>query len=456
MDELRRQLVALRDELRSLVDLGDSITDEQATRADEISAEIREVSGKIESHERRAEALAEAERRASIADEVEQRDSGRVEHRPSVQVTSEERTYGLAAEQVHRRSFISDVINAQCRGDFDAAQRLSQHMKEERIERAAHLKGLESRDVGTGAFAGLTVPQYLTDMAGLPKRPMRPFADLCCTPLSLPAEGMVVSISRGITGTATAVQASENAGVQETDYDDTQLDVPVRTISGKQDVSLQAQQRSRGADQVIIRDLRNAYHSTLDNQILNGAGTSGTHLGVLSTSGIVAVTYTDASPTAAEAYPKIFDLISQIQSGVFGGATHLVMAPRRWNWFASQVGTSFPFLQPMQTQAVNVGGEVQSNSYGGVVGILAGLPVVLDGNIPTNLGAGTNQDPIVGVSADEAFLWEDPDAPLLISAENPSNLQVTLVVYGFSAFTAGRFPGAHGAINGTGLITPTF
>ena len=455
MDELRKKLAALRDELRSLVDLGNGITEEQATRADELTAEIRAVNDKIAAFEARAEALAEAERRAAIADDVENRDSGRDEHRPGIQVTSEERTYGPAAEQVHRRSFIADVINAH-RGDFDASQRLSQHMKEERIERAAHLKGLESRDVGTGAFAGVTVPQYLTDMAGLPKRPMRPFADLCCTPLPLPAEGMTVVISRGTTGTGTAIQATENAGVQETDYDDTALTVNVRTISGRQDISLQAQQRSRGADQIIVRDLRNAYQSNLDNQILNGDGNSGTHLGLLSTSSIVAVTYTDASPTAAEAYPKIFDLISQIQSGVYGGATHLVMAPRRWNWFASQVGTSFPFLQPMQTQATNVGGEVQSTTYGGVVGILAGLPVVLDGNLPTNLGAGTNQDPIVGVSADESFLWEDPDAPLLISVENASNLQVTLVVYGFSAYTAGRFPGAHGAINGTGLATPTF
>lgn len=455
MDELQKRLAELRDELRGLVDLGDEITAEQATRADAISAEIRDVSDRLDARQRRADALAEAERRAQIADDVERRDSGRAEQRPGVQVTSEERTYSRGAEQAHGRSFIADVINAQCRGDFDASQRLSRHMAEERVERAAHLAGLESRDVGTGAFAGVTVPQYLTDLAGLPKRAMRPFADIC-RPVPLPEEGMTVVISRGTTGTATAVQATENAAVQETDYDDTALTVNVRTISGKQDVSLQSMQRSRGADQIIVQDLRNAYQTNLDSQILNGDGNSGTHLGLLSTSSIVAVTYTDASPTAAEAYPKLFDLISQIQSGVYGGATHLVMAPRRWNWFASQVGTSFPFIQPYSTQAVNVGGEVSSNTYGGVVGVLAGLPVVLDGNVPTNTGAGTNQDPIIGVTADECFLWEDQNAPLLISADNPSNLQVTLTVYGFSAFTAGRFPGAHGTVNGTGLVTPTF
>ena len=55
MDELRKRLTELRDELRSLVDLGNDISEEQATRADAIAVEIREVSKQIEAHERRAE-----------------------------------------------------------------------------------------------------------------------------------------------------------------------------------------------------------------------------------------------------------------------------------------------------------------------------------------------------------------------------------------------------------------
>ena len=61
---------------------------------------------------------------------------------------------------------------------------------------------------------------------------------------------------------------------------------------------MQALQRSVGADAVIVADLQNAYHTVLDSQIINNDGTSGTHLGIRST-GIVSVSYTDASPTAA-------------------------------------------------------------------------------------------------------------------------------------------------------------
>jgi len=443
LGKMRESRAAKKAELDAIL-AKETPEDGDAARADGLIAEIREADERIAAYQEMTEREAKA-----IENKVE---TGAEEPvvRGSAVVTREERMYDVE-NQKRGVSFVADVVNAQLRGDLDAAQRLQRHMAEERAE------GVELRDVGTGAFTGLTVPQYLTDLVAPPKRAMRPMADLA-RKLALPADGMTVNISRITTGTATAVQATENAGVQETDADDTLLTVDVRTIAGQQDISVQALQRSVGADAVIIADLQNAYHTALDSQIINNDGTSGTHKGIRSTSGIVSVTYTDGTPTAAEAYPKLFDLISQIQSGVFGGATHLVMAPRRWNWFASQVGTSFPFLQPNNVSSVNVGGEISSNTYGGVVGVLAGLPVVLDGNIPTNLGAGTNEDVILGVTADELFLWEQPGSPLLIRAEQTAagNLTVKLVVYGFSAFTAGRYPLAHGTIGGTGLVTPAF
>ncbi len=443
LGKMRESRAAKKAELDAIL-AKETPEDGDAARADGLIAEIREADERIAAYQEMTEREAKA-----IENKVE---TGAEEPvvRGSAVVTREERMYDVE-NQKRGVSFVADVVNAQLRGDLDAAQRLQRHMAEERAE------GVELRDVGTGAFTGLTVPQYLTDLVAPPKRAMRPMADLA-RKLALPADGMTVNISRITTGTATAVQATENAGVQETDADDTLLTVDVRTIAGQQDISVQALQRSVGADAVIIADLQNAYHTVLDSQIINNDGTSGTHKGIRGTSGIVSVTYTDGTPTAAEAYPKLFDLISQIQSGVFGGATHLVMAPRRWNWFASQVGTSFPFLQPNNVSSVNVGGEISSNTYGGVVGVLAGLPVVLDGNIPTNLGAGTNEDVILGVTADELFLWEQPGSPLLIRAEQTAagNLTVKLVVYGFSAFTAGRYPLAHGTIGGTGLVTPAF
>jgi hypothetical protein len=198
------------------------------------------------------------------------------------------------------------------------------------------------------------------------------------------------------------------------------------------------------------------YDTRLDAGILNDDGTSGTHLGLRSTVGIVPVTYTDAGPTAAAAYPKLFDLVQQIQAGVFAGADAFVMNPRRWWWFASQVSANTPFIQAFATP-VDVGGSVSSMTYGnGPAGIIAGLPVYLDGSVPTNIS--TTQDTILAVTRGELHLWEDAAAPLMIRTDEAlsNQLSVRFVVYGYSAFTAGRYPGAHGAITGTGLTTPTF
>ncbi len=371
-------------------------------------------------------------------------------------VRSEERTYSPEAER-RGVSFFRDLLVRTM--DDDAEERVRRHHREGLVEYRDHVQGvLERRDVGTGAFVGLTVPQYLVDLAAPVRRALKPTADLA-TVYDLPPQGMTVELSRITTGSATAVQASENAGVQETDMDDTALSVPVVTISGQQDVSLQAVRRGSGIDQIVIRDLVSAHDTNLGNQVINGAGTSGAHRGIRNVSGIVAVTYTDASPTAAETHPQLLNLISQVQSGVFFGVSHFIMHPRRWWWLVSQTGTTIPFYQQSPGIPQGAGGQVVDRRYGGIVGFgPGGTPVVVDGNIPTNLGGGTNEDVILGITAEELHLWTDPGAPLFIEAPQTGagNLTVKYVVYSFSAFTAGRYPGAHGTVGGTGLVTPTF
>jgi len=368
-------------------------------------------------------------------------------------VTREARTYGPGNDP-RGTHFLRDVMRAHTMSDFDAGQRLSRHMQEERVERAEYLAGIEQRDVTTGAFAGLTVPQYLTDLVAPKIRNKRPFADIC-RHVDLPPEGMTVNLSRITTGTAAAAQATEGAAVQETDIDDTLLTVNVRTVAGQQDVARQVVDRTTGGDEIVIQDLIGAYHEELDRQIIVADGTSGTHLGIKNVSGNAAVTYTDASPTAAELHPKLADLVQQISSGT-DDFTHFLFHTRRWWWLASQLGTTFPLLTVGMAGTQQVGTVGQPGYQAPGRSYLEG-GVILDRNIETTLGGGT-EDAIYGVNADECFLWEDPAAPLLIRAEQTQagNLLVKFVVYGYSAFTAGRYPLATGDITGTGLAAPTF
>jgi HK97 family phage major capsid protein len=427
---------------------GRDLNDTESAAFTEARGKVTAADTDIAALEQRVAELEEIDKRAR---EVSANTPGSVAG--AIRVKSEARTYNPGNDK-RGTMFLRDVMRAHTQNDFGAAQRLDRHMAEERVERAAYMPGIEQRDVGTSAFAGLTVPQYLTDWVAPKIRNKRPFLDIC-RKLDLPPEGMTVNISRITTGTAVAAQSAEAAAVQETDIDDTLLTVNVRTVAGAQDVTRQVIDRSSGGDQIVIEDLIGAYHEELDRQCIAADGTSGTHIGIKNVAGNVAVTYTDASPTAAELHPKLADLLQQISSGV-DDMTHFIFHTRRWWWLASQLGSTFPLVTVGMAGTQQVG-QVGDAAYQAAGRSYLGAGIVLDRNVETTLGGGT-EDAIYGVNANECFLWEDPNAPLLIRAEQTGagNLLVKFVVYGYSAFTAGRYPLATGDITGTGLAAPTF
>ncbi|MDG4784347.1 hypothetical protein O7626_00470 [Micromonospora sp. WMMD1102] len=363
-------------------------------------------------------------------------------------IGTEERTY-------HRGNtrgggpFIRDVVNQFLYRDLEAEQRLARHMQEERVERGQYLE----RAVGTGAFAGLTVPAYLTELYAPAVAARRPFAD-AMTKLDLPPSGMTVNISRITTASGTALQSSENSAVQETNMDDTLLTENVQTAAGQQTLSRQAIDRGTGIEDVVMRDLQRRYATTLDSTIINQATTGLTNIAT-------GITTDDTTPTAAELYPKILQGASASEAALLGQADPdlVLMHPRRWYWFQAALTTSWPLIgQPgIATQQGGVNyGEIYGSGFRGL--LPNGMPVVADANVPTNLGGATNQDEIYVVPRDESFLWEDPGAPQFIRAEQAAaaNLGVLLVLYGYFAYTMRRYSNSHQKLSGTALVTPSF
>jgi hypothetical protein len=367
-------------------------------------------------------------------------------------VGQEERTY-TAQKDKRGKQFLWDIVRDHYYRDRDAGDRLSRHMSEERVERAAYFDKTD-RAVGTGAFAGLTVPQYLTDMYAPATAALRPFADYACTPHDLPESGMTVNISRVTTSSDVGLQASENAAATEQDMDDTLLSIPVQTAAGQQTLSRQAIERGTGIEDVTMRDLFRRYATRVDSTLLNQATTG---LSAVAT----AVAYTDASPTVPELYPKILAASAGAEAALLAEAypTHAIMHSRRWNWIQSQVGQTWPFFAqpniPTQAGGVNFGEPYAAGIRGQLPN---GMLAVVDNNIATNFGAGTNEDEIYVVPKDECHLWEDPQAPLFIRAEQTkaASLGVLLVVYGYFAYTFGRYANAMQKVGGTGLVTPVF
>ncbi len=352
-------------------------------------------------------------------------------------VKNEARTYSLQADT----SFIRDAYAAQFNNDYMASERLARHMSEERIER---------RDVTSTNFAGLVVPQFLTDLAAPFARAGRVTADLA-RKHQLPNEGLTISISKVTTGSAVASQ-SEGAAVQETNMDDTKLDLTVKTFAGQQNVSRQALERGTNIDSLVMADLVSAYHTTLNTavvaELLASAGQT--------------VTYTDASPTVAELYPKLVDAIQKVQTTFFAGPNVIIMHPRRLGMILAAVdGQNRPLAVPTPSSSGQPAYAYGSGAplYGNSGYSILGLPVFTDATISIVQGAGTDQDTIYIGNSQELHLWEQGSGePMMLRFEQPkaAELDVTMIVYGYSAFTANRYPNAWAQINGTGLVTPTF
>ena len=409
---------------------------------DKAEAEARDLSAEEDS--KIAESLkAAADLDASIKhhEELEARSAVAAQVRKDTGVAvvkSEARTYSLRSEH----SFVADAFRAQFSNDYAAQERLARHNREEQIER---------RDVTSSNFAGLVVPQFLTELAAPFARAGRVSADLA-RKHQLPNEGLTLSISKVTTGSAVASQ-TEGATVQETNMDDTKLDISVNTYAGQQNVSRQAIERGTNIDSLVMADLVSAYHTTLNTAVV----------AELKSSAGNAVTYTDASPTVAELYPKILDSVQKVQTSFYAGPNIIIMHPRRLAFILAAVDSqNRPLAVPTPSstgQPAFAYGNGSGPVYGNSGYSIAGLPVFTDATISTAQGTGTDQDTIYVGNAQELHLWEQGSGePMMLRFEQPKSaeLDVTMIVYGYAAFTANRYPSAWSQINGTGLITPTF
>lgn len=369
-------------------------------------------------------------------------------------VGREERTYHQGNDR-NGGAFIRDVTKQFLYRDMESESRLIRHMAEEKVERGQYLQ----RASGTGNFTGLTVPQYLTDMYAPKVAALRPFADQC-NHHDLPPDGMSINISKITTGTNAQLQASENAAITpDSAISDTLLTEAVQTAAGQQTLSRQAIDRGTGIEDVTMDDLFRRYATTLDSTLINQATTG---LAAISTSQSLTTT------TTATLWGSMIQGAAAVEAVLLGWAAPdlVVMNPRRWYKLLSALSNTWPLAygnnppgDPVQATIIN---KELGYNRGNRGALPNGLNVCVDANV-TTVGlaqaiTGGTQDQIYVVPTQECHLWEDPNAPVFIRAEQPAaaNLGVLLVLYGYFAYTFRRFPGATININGAGLVPPVF
>ena len=405
----------------------------------------------VEEQERRAERAA-ASRAATeqTGDGAEERAGDENPTPRAARVTSEPETYRKGGERSYFRDLVS--VSLQRPGAREAGERLERNSRE--VASAMQERALSTTDAAGGDF----VPPLwmINDYVEL-ARTARPTADRVRN-LELPTGTDSLNVPKIATGTAVAEQSTQNSAVQNTDATTSSVEAKVATLAGQQVVAVQLiEQSPLNLDDVLLADLAADYAAKVDLFVLNNNATG--KKGLLQEASTNAITYTSGSPTVALLWPKIADAIQQVTTNRYMPPDTIVMHPRRWAYLLAAVDTAGrPLILANPSQGANnaLGTSTGVASANGVVGTIAGLDVIVDPQIPTNLGAGTNQDPIIVFRAADSILWEGAPHAEAFRETKAEQLSVLLRFYRYAAFTTARYAKSVAVINGTGLVAPTF
>jgi HK97 family phage major capsid protein len=470
-------LVAPQAETRDLNDEEKSRFTEKRAAVTKLDEQITDVQGRIREAEEDEKRNATAAELLAAAGQTGDRRSG------GAQVT-EPMTYSRHSGH----SYFHDLARAQFRADHTAAERLQRHgaelrvelpKREARREERAHRQMDElataeqwrdeqraaafeqrvnpNRTDGQGGY--FVPPLWLIDEAiGLP-RFGRPIADSVRN-LELPAGTDSINLPKVATGTATAAQTADAGSVQSTDLTDTSVSASVYTVAGQQDVAMQLldQSPAPGFDSIVFADLQADLALRQDVYVISGSGSSGQPTGILNVSSPNAITYTSATPTLQEMWVPWMKSVSQIATNRKLPPTATFVIPAIWYWACSQLdgasGTAGrPLIMPEQNGPFNAMAlQTGAMSEGPVGRLTVGTPVILDGNIPTNLGGGTNETRIITLRTSDLYLWEGAVQTRVLTEVLSGTLQVRFQIYRYAAFMGNRLSKAISLVSGTGVI----
>lgn len=461
LNKLIEERAALQSDLTAIVtaaetrgeDLNEAESAEFAEKRDAIKAKderIAEIREAIDAETRAAEAATKAGPASA----------------GTVTVRSEPLTYQRGDNS---RSYFQDLAKAVIGGgDAEASQRLQRHALEVReradAEERAHpgdvdgqAVGVERRDLnrtdGTGGY--FVPPAWMVNDYIQLARASAVTANLMNN-RPLPTGTDSINLPKVSTGAAVAIQTADNAAVQETDLADTVVTLPVRTIAGQQDISIQAIDQSPIAfDEVIFSDLAADHEMKKDQQVLYGSGASGQVVGLYNITSVDTTAYTDGSPTVAELYPKLADSVNEVVSNRYMPAECIIMHPRRWYWMLSALDSSNrPLVVPTAQGAYMALGVAENNAADGPVGHVLGVPVYIDANVQTTVSS--TQDPIYVTRPSDHWLFESAVRTRVLPEVGSGTLSVRVQLYSYIAFTAERYPRSTSIVVGTGTTTPSF
>jgi HK97 family phage major capsid protein len=288
-------------------------------------------------------------------------------------------------------------------------------------------------DETVGQGGAFVAPAYIQSEFDSAAHPLRSTADLCRKfPIPMTSNVIVPAFT---SGTAVGVDTTQNQTVTETDPVDTTVSCMTTTITGKVVSTRQLVDNSSPEskiDEVIAADLGAAYGAQLDSAVLTASGSGAEMTGLLNISG--------ASTVAAGS--SVAGLVDGIATGYqtmvgtrYRKPNVCIMHPRRWlSGFANGIDLQGrPLALPSTHPAALIG-----TADDGVVAEWLGRRVILDVNVPTTSGNGSQDYVILGHSND----WLLYESVLNFMADRQSlatQMSVNLIAWRYAALIV-RYP----------------
>jgi hypothetical protein len=188
-----------------------------------------------------------------------------------------------------------------------------------------------------------------------------------------------------------------------------------------------------GMDTVLSRELGRSLGANFDSQVITGTGANGQMLGLRAVTGITSNSYTDASPTQAEAFPVVNKTYADDGAQPVADRDPHAPSPLR-------------LVRQLEGQRDRGAGAAQ-----------VALPGGRGPTIGTTYGAATNEDEIYVLRADELPIYAAPPAfRISFDLTGSGSLIVRVTAYQYVSALFTRRPEAIGKIGGTGLTPPVW
>ena len=319
---------------------------------------------------------------------------------------------------------------------------------------------------GTQANGGfLVVPQYLQEMFAAVRRQGNALRRLGWLNVHQTEETNQVLFPKA-SGSLTVGLVAELAIKPTADNSYAQVIISLYTMAG---IAAISRQLSRSADpavaQILAKDLALLLGNLEEQLVYSGTGT-GQPRGIINTTGTTAVpaatqTALNGALTGQILIDALLDAQASIATTYYGPPTGAIMRPSRLaflqktkdtqgNYVLNLAGT---FRAPGASEAEDIGGTDTFE--------LIGMPIAQSTNIPSNLGAGTNQDCVIMADWSEAHWFQRWDQQLDSSdiasdGAGVSSFATNRVLFRLeeiAGFSAERYAAAFCVLTGTGMLS---